>query len=110
MKKLGTYFSEPGQRCLYVYDFGDNWEHELTLIEVASRSKHDPFVRRLTGGERAFPPEDCGGISGYEECLAIRNGQTAGLAPRQLQEKKEWLGDWQPESFDFNVARGAFDM
>ena len=108
--KVRSYYSKPGQSCVYQYDFGDCWEHELTLVEMASRSDHDRFIRKLTGGARAFPPEDCGGTWGYEMCVAIRNGNAVELSPAEIKAREKWLGDWQPEHFKYDVARAAFDV
>jgi hypothetical protein len=51
----------------YLYDFGDTWEHKLT---VAAIRQGEPGVGypRYTGGWNA-PPEDCGGIPGFYEAL-----------------------------------------
>jgi hypothetical protein len=43
-------------------------------------------------------------------CAAIRSGQAVDHSPADVEERKEWLGDWQPESFNFHVARRAFDV
>ena len=57
------------ERCLYTYDFGDNWEHEI-LLEKVIRDSHNRFPALLESeGER--PPEDVGGSGGYEEYLSI---------------------------------------
>ena len=57
------------ERCLYTYDFGDDWEHEILLDEVIANS-HNRFPILLeSNGER--PPEDVGGPGGYEEYLRI---------------------------------------
>ena len=57
------------ERCLYTYDFGDDWEHEILLEEVIANS-HNRFPILLeSNGER--PPEDVGGPGGYEEYLRI---------------------------------------
>ena len=62
--KLNTYFT--GKRvvewCEYVYDFGDDWTHDVKLIAV--RSEKESFKRRLLDGERTGPPEDCGRHAG----------------------------------------------
>jgi tetratricopeptide (TPR) repeat protein len=97
---LGEYFSA-WSTCAYLSDFGDNWVHEIVLqgrFRPAER-----FRRRLTGGQRAFPPEDCGGINGYHDCVdAVRGGEASA-------EIREWLGDWDPEAFDLEEARARFD-
>src|SRR3546814_12445535 len=58
-------------RIDYIYDFGDYWEHELTVSDVRAG---DPVTAypRFIAGERDCPPEDCGGISGFYEMLEAK--------------------------------------
>ena len=55
-------------RIDYMYDFGDSWEHRLTVTAVR-RGEADVSYPRYLGGEHAAPPEDCGGIPGFYEML-----------------------------------------
>ena len=57
------------RRFSYLYDFGDNWEH---LIEVKREIPLLPGeeVPILLAGQRRCPPEDVGGLGGFEEFLA----------------------------------------
>lgn len=50
----------------YTYDFGDDWQHriEVEAIEAADPAAEYP---RFVAGERRAPPEDIGGVLGYEE-------------------------------------------
>jgi hypothetical protein len=50
----------------YTYDMGDNWVHTIVLEQVLPTMKTQ---RKCIGGERRCPPEDCGGIPGYENIL-----------------------------------------
>jgi hypothetical protein len=52
----------------YLYDFGDGWEHRLTVTGVRPG---DPTVAypRYVGGEKNAPPEDCGGLPGFYDLL-----------------------------------------
>ncbi|WHY03369.1 plasmid pRiA4b ORF-3 family protein [Neobacillus sp. DY30] len=53
---------------LYEYDFGDSWEHTITLEKVVKSNEFRAiFVEGI--GER--PPEDVGGEGGYKEYLRI---------------------------------------
>ena len=52
------------QKFGYVYDFGDNWEHILT-VEKSLDNKDIALVPICLEGERACPPEDCGSYPGY---------------------------------------------
>ncbi|MEO7571262.1 MAG: hypothetical protein ABIX10_02390 [Acidimicrobiales bacterium] len=50
-----------------------------------------------TGGRRARPPEDCGGVSGYQNVLAV----LAGAADEEHASMLEWVGSgFDPDGFD----------
>lgn len=57
--------------CLYTYDFGDNWEHIITVKERKAMGGVKRAVMLERQGER--PPEDVGGECGYNEYLRIIN-------------------------------------
>src|SRR5271156_5311667 len=57
-----------GDRIEYVYDFGDNWQHVLVL-EDQMPPDAEAVYPMCVGGECSTPPEDVGGVSGYEEFL-----------------------------------------
>ena len=93
-----------GTRLRYVYDFGDNWRHDLTveLIEVARPGVRYP---RCLDGAGACPPEDVGGPGGYEDFLdALRDprherheqavGWGAGFDPKPLRGRRRSTGPW----------------
>jgi hypothetical protein len=61
---------EKGATFLYVYDLGDDWQHEVTVEAVHPRTEATSHPR-CTGGSGACPPEDCGGIPGYEDLLRV---------------------------------------
>jgi hypothetical protein len=79
----------------YVYDFGDYWELRLIVTDVRTG---DPDVAypRYIGGERAGPPEDCGGIPGFYALLAARN------APDDPDhaDAMEYLDNYDPDLID----------
>jgi Plasmid pRiA4b ORF-3-like protein len=84
----------------YLYDFGDNWEHTL---EVESVGPPEGKIRYpvCVDGARACPPEDVGGISGYEHFLeAVRD-------PRHPEHNdyRDWIGDDDFDSEAFDVAK-----
>jgi hypothetical protein len=106
--KLSEYFN--GKRvtewCEFVYDFGDNWVHDLKLIRVVSDK--ESFKRRLLDGERACPPEDCGGVPGYQRMVEfVRTGKD--IYEDDAVSLAEWLGDWDPGRFDLEQERKSFD-
>jgi hypothetical protein len=65
---LGTLIVRGVREFLYAYDFGDNWRHRITIGDVRPG---DPAVEypHFVAGARRAPPEDVGGISGFEEFL-----------------------------------------
>ncbi len=67
--KTGQFFTEH-RKFTYTYDFGDNWIHDVEVEKAleAEKGKRYPIC---TGGERHRPPEDVGGIPGYENFLAV---------------------------------------
>ena len=80
----------------YEYDFGDGWRHRIT---VEKRTAADPAVEypRCLEGERACPPEDCGGVYGYSHLLEV----LANPADEEYDELREWIGDkFNPSDFD----------
>lgn len=98
--KIGEYANEEKQKFKYIYDFGDSWEHEIVVekIEEDGIENSDKYPECIEG-ERACPPEDCGGTGGYERFLEVlRTGKDP--LGENVKELKEWLGDWNPEKFD----------
>jgi hypothetical protein len=92
------------QKFTYLYDFGDSWEHEITVSKVIP-PEEEPLPRCLDG-KRAGPPEDCGGIWGYEELLEIvKNPDHA-----EYEETHEWLGDIDPERFDLEAVNTRLEQ
>jgi len=84
---LDSVLSPTDSRFMYLYDFGDSWEHELLIEKQLPRDgkTNYPFC---VGGKLTCPPEDCGGIPGFYELLTI-------LADKRHPERKEmlsWLG------------------
>ena len=81
---VGEFFGEGtgAQNLCYVYDFGDDWIHDITLEQVIDReSSH----ATCTAGKGACPEEDCGGVWGYEE----------------MKEN----GEFDPHDFDLNEVK-----
>ena len=55
---------------IYLYDFGDHWEHTVTVEDLIVPKAGAPAVI-CTAGENACPPEDVGSSHGYAEFLQI---------------------------------------
>jgi hypothetical protein len=95
-RSVANYFSGENPAATYVYDFGDDWKHELILEEAMPVVPHVESPVCLDGGG-ACPPEDCGGPNGYAEFLrAIKKPGS----PRG-GELLEWVGgSFDPRCFD----------
>jgi len=97
-ERISDYFTLANNKSNYIYDFGDDWVHSVVLEKILTCEKNISYPRCING-KRACPPEDCGGIRGYEEFLkAIKD-------PKHEQHKEmiEWIGyDFDSEHFDPN--------
>ncbi len=63
--RLDEVLAEPGDKLLYGYDYGDDWQHVIALEAVLPVAAGSPRAV-CTGGRRAGPAEDCGGVYAYE--------------------------------------------
>ncbi|KAF5430142.1 pRiA4b ORF-3-like protein [Candidatus Methanophagaceae archaeon] len=102
-QKIADYFSMTNELAYYVYDFGDAWEHEILLEKILPRVKGVKYPICLKG-RRACPPEDCGGIWGYEELLEIIKDPEHG----EHEEMLELLGGDNFDPAYFNVNEVTF--
>lgn len=94
--KIAKYFLLPKDKASYEYDFGDGWEHEVVLEKILPAVMGTKYPQCIAG-ERACPPEDCGGPYGYGRLLAIMKNRKHA----EYKETKEWLdGRFDPEDFD----------
>ena len=91
---------EQGDRFAYLYDFGDDWAHHLSVEKVVAA---EPGVRypRCVAGQGACPPEDVGGPWGYEEFQAALTDPSH----PEHDERLEWAGGtFDPHHFDLEEA------
>ena len=84
----------------YLYDFGDDWLHDVMVEEVTPVPKGQRLPL-CTAGARACPPEDCGGTPGYFELLeALRDATHS-----EHENYRVWVGGgFDPEKFDLRKA------
>jgi hypothetical protein len=85
-----------GSRFLYLYDFGDDWEHDIRVEQILVRQAGQVYPVCVEG-RRACPPEDCGGSPGYGRLLKVLRN------PRHPEHVSllEWVGgSFDPEAFD----------
>jgi hypothetical protein len=80
---------------LYLYDFGDSWEHKITVSQVIPFNE-DEAAPLCLGGKYACPLEDSGGVWGYAEILEILKDPRR----KEYADIHEWAGDVDPLAFD----------
>jgi len=100
-QKIADYFSSENRAASYLYDFGDDWEHQIELQKIIPKKRGMSYPV-CTNGKRACPPEDCGGIWGYEDLLEIIKDPTH----EEYEGMMEWLGgEFDPEHFEVKKVR-----
>ncbi len=92
---IGQAFRKAGDKWTYLYDFEDKWEHEILLEKIVDLEAGVEYPV-CTDGERACPPEECGGAAGYQNLLVVIKNPS----DPEYNETIEWLGDdFDPEYF-----------
>jgi hypothetical protein len=88
----------------YEYDFGDSWNHEIVVESVGSVPQALKMAVCLDG-QRACPPEDCGGVHGFVRFLEA-------IGDPDHDEHHDYLnrvgGSFDPTSFDLAAVNAAF--
>ena len=98
--RLNQLVGQPKDKLVYEYDFGDSWIHEITLEKILAA---EPGVRYpiCVTGKRAAPPEDCGGVWGYENLLHIIQDPKH----EDYETMLTWLGGpIAPEAFNVDAV------
>ncbi len=110
---LSDILDTKGKTMEWEYDFGDSWYHDVRLSSLGEYAEGEPHVSFIKG-ERACPPEDCGGIWGYEELLSIRDRfarytMSMGKKPSSDDlDRLYWFemhGDFDPNFYDTELAQ-----
>jgi hypothetical protein len=111
--KLGSLVSAEGEKFAYDYDFGDFWQHIILVEKILppldkilppnAKQKFPVCIK----GKRACPPEDVGGVWGYDSFLeAIKDADH----PEHAMYL-EWIGgDFDPEAFDLDGVNKHLQM
>jgi len=88
-----------GKSFKYIYDFGDNWVHDIKVEKVLARDEGAVYPFCL-GGENACPPEDCGGIFGYYDKLEIIKDPSH----QDYEDIADWIGEFDPALFSIEAV------
>jgi len=93
--QVATLFTWSNPLAQYEYDFGDGWQHTVTLVDVLRRDFKLRYPRCVDGA-RACPPEDCGGVHAFAEIVA----------GRMDDDTRRWLPrGYDPARFDPTAVR-----
>jgi hypothetical protein len=75
---------EIGRQIIYTYDFGDNWEHYLSI-----EGRADPTnVFVCLDGSGHGVAEDAGGVNGWAN---LKAAYEASHPSREQQDRREWF-------------------
>ncbi|MDR1398959.1 MAG: plasmid pRiA4b ORF-3 family protein [Treponema sp.] len=86
----------------YVYDFGDQWVHDILVSKIMPSSDFSETDWRYPvclSGKRSSPPEGCGGLTGYEQLIEAFN------APHKKKSSEilAYYPNFDPDFFDVGV-------
>lgn len=97
-----------GDTFIYMYDFGDSWEHLVSVENINEDvDQNSEGIAWIKDGARACPPEDVGGAFEYENFLDVL--QNDPMSEEGLRYR-EWAGsDFDPEHFDRRAANAAIE-
>jgi hypothetical protein len=94
---------QKGRSIRYLYDFGDSWEHEITIEDSRYSHPQSQGPVECLDGARACPPEDVGGTEGFFDfCEAVLDP-----AHQDHEQVTQWYGGFphyngvfNPEAYD----------
>jgi hypothetical protein len=94
----------PKNKLTYDYDFGDSWEHQVVLEAIEDPDPNETYPM-VVAGKRACPPEDVGGVPGYEEFLdAMADPNHPGH-----EDMRDWYGQpFDPNAFNLKAINLVF--
>lgn len=84
--KVSDFFNDKLKKMLYIYDFGDDWRH---IISVQKKPIEEVLYPKCIKRENAAPMEDCGGIWGHENLLEISHKKRKSAEDKEMLE---WYG------------------
>ena len=100
---LEDVFPKIESTAIYLYDFRDDWKHQLELIEISNPPQNE-LLPTFISGQNACPQEDCGGTYRYRELLGV----LADLTHQEYESVKKWLDPkYNPIAFNrLSIEKG----
>ncbi len=96
-----------GQRFVYTYDFGDDWQHTIEVEKILTQDTPLEYPVCLKG-QRACPPEDIGGVWGYQRFLEAIKDPSHPLHEDYLE--RFGITEFDPEEFDIDQVNRALQQ
>jgi hypothetical protein len=94
----------PRTKFIYEYDFGDGWQHQVSVEKILPPDPGTTCRPHCVAGALACPPDDCGSIWGYYDLLDI----LADPKHDEYEDRLEWMGgEFDPEHFDIDEVNRA---
>jgi hypothetical protein len=91
-------------KMVYTYDFGDDWEHDIELLQVIEEYDGElPYLLEVKG---QTPPEDVGGVGGFLEFRKIMMDKDH----PEYEETEVWSGNWEPELWEWEKRPKLIDI
>ena len=103
---IAEWFGTRMTQCVYEYDFGDSWDH-IVLFEGKSPCQSGVTYPRCIAGKNACPPDDCGGVGGYDDLQKIMKNPDH----KEHADMLDWLCLESAEEFDpkhFDISEVEF--
>ena len=94
-EKIADWFPARMKQCTYEYDFGDGWTHTIAFEREMPLTKGEEYPQ-CVAGKNACPPDDCGGLGGYDNLQEILKDPKH----EEHEDMLEWLCIDSPEEFD----------
>lgn len=100
--KIADLFRENISEFLYFYDSDDDWRHRIVIEEFTSAGEKGSSIGltpHLHDGAGHCPPENCGGIHGYEDFLKGDHPLCKEYEPDVLEEFRNGKPDLSKVTF-----------
>lgn len=105
-ERLSSWLLKKGDKCVYTYDFGDHWEHEILLEKVIPAVNEGSFPIAIKA-KREAPDEDSGGIWGYKE---HEEGRTEKEILEEINQAFKKLPFWKEVRTELNPTPAGHSL
>ncbi|MFM7548098.1 MAG: plasmid pRiA4b ORF-3 family protein [Cyanobacteriota bacterium] len=102
--RLDALLIEPKDKLRYEYDFGDSWMHSLVLEKILVQPIEEAALPRCVSGKRACPPDDTGGVGGWEYSRKVLADPSH---PDYKLYSQMFHRDFDPEALDLQAINTA---